>query len=227
MRSPMKSPLDDHPATATLKDESGRLAFRVMPRALTPQRAQLSDQASRIFGFGLLAASLVTIPDWQQPELPVMTAAFIGAWLGGAVLRWGMRAVFHTTTPIELGLECISVCRHGRWERFDRHQEHCFALLPHDQGEQERRRNEFNTRDAAARGEVVQMPVYFGDSFHVVLIYAGHRVDLMSIYGRQRAAAVVARLQYCDRVLEQEAKRAGAGDNPHASDDWYQSPGGL
>ncbi|MCY1382789.1 hypothetical protein D9M69_708470 [compost metagenome] len=73
----------------------------------------------------------------------------------------------------------------------------------------------------------MQKPVYYGDSFHVVLVYEGHRVDLLSVFGRQQAAAVVARLQYCDRQLEQESKNVGAADNPHAGADWHQSPGGL
>lgn len=227
MRSPMKSPLEGRPATFALTDEDCRLMFRVMPHELTPFRAKLADAISSLCGLGLCAASLVAMPDWRHPDLSVL-AIVIGS---AAVASWALHLVarrsFRATTRIELNLDSIRVRRVLGWERFDRRLEHCFALLPHDHTERERRSNELDTREAAARGQVVQMPVYYGDSFHVVLVYGGHRVDLLTVYGRQQAAAVVARLQYCDRLLDQEAKRLGAGSNPHVDADWHHSPGGL
>ncbi|MFD2644123.1 hypothetical protein [Pseudomonas japonica] len=223
----MKSPLSGNPPTRALTDEAGRLAFRVMPREITPFRAKLADGISSALGLGLMVASMTAISDWRHPDLSVLVAAFGSAALASWALRFAAREALKTTTQIELSLDSIRVKRVLGWARFDRCLEHCFALLPHDQAERERRRNELDTRFAATQGQVVQMPVYYGDSFHVVMVYAGHRVDLLSIYGRQRAAAVVARLQYCDRQLEQEAKRLGAGNNPHVDADWHHSPGGL
>ncbi|MGX1018154.1 hypothetical protein AB7M33_000830 [Pseudomonas sp. Y3 TE3536] len=227
MRSPMKSPLEGRPSTLQSTDEDGRLMFRVIPRELTPFRAKLADGISSALGLGLLAASVVSLPDWRHPDLSVLVTAFASACIGGWALHLVARRSFRATTRIELNLDSIRVRRVLGWERFDRRLEHRFALLPHDHTERERRSNELDTHEAAARGQVVQMPVYYGESFHVVLVYGGHRVDLLTVFGRQQAAAVVARLQYCDRLLEQEAKRLGAGDNPHVDADWHHSPGGL
>ncbi|MFZ6047403.1 hypothetical protein ACFW0H_14955 [Pseudomonas sp. CR3202] len=227
MRSPMKSPQEGRPSTFALTDEAGRLMFRVMPHELTPFRAKLADGISSLCGLGLLAASMVTLPDWRQPELSVLAVAFGGAAFGSWALHFVARKAFRATTRIELSLDSIRVKCVWGWKCFDRRLDHRFVLLPHDRAELERRSNELDTREASARGQIVQMPIYYGDSFHVVLVYDGQRVDLLSVYGRQQAAAVVARLQYCDRQLAQEAKHVGAGDNPHVNGDWHQSPGGL
>lgn len=113
------------------------------------------------------------------------------------------------------------------WRSYDRSLEHRFSLLQHDDTENERRRHDLAVRKASAEGQVVQKTVYYGDSYHVVLSYAGHRVDLLTVYGLPQAAAVVARLQYCDRLLDQEAKRGNGGEAPHAREEWHSAPGGL
>ncbi|MNG13571.1 hypothetical protein D3C84_972590 [compost metagenome] len=113
------------------------------------------------------------------------------------------------------------------WQSYDRQIDHRFVLLPHDASEHERRRNDLATREAAASGKVVQKPIYYGDSFHVVFVYAGHRIDFLTVFGRKQAAAIVARLQHCDQLLDAEAKRLGGRNIPPVNDDWHSSPGGL
>lgn len=228
MNSPMKSPLASRPRTQELIDKDGRLsAFRMRPRELTPLGAKLADAVSSILGLGLLVASVATLPDWRHPALPELAVAIGGTVAGIWILRIIAREAFRVNTRIDLDLESIRVRRLRGWERFDRRLEHRFVLLPHDGTERERRRNDLATREASANGHVVQKPVYYGDSFHVVLVYAGHRVDLLSVYGRKQAASIVARLQYCDQLLEQEAKRVGARTNPHVGAEWHDSPGGI
>lgn len=227
MRSPMKSPLEGRPCTQALADDGGRLAFRVMPRELTPFGARLAEGISSLLGLGLLAGSVMTLLDWRHPDLPGMALALGVSVLGYQLLRRVTLEACRVTTVIELGMEAVRVRRRLGWQSYDRGLEHRFLLLPHDETELERRRNELATREAAAHGQVVQKPIYYGDSFHVVLVYAGHRIDLLTVYGRQPAAAIVARLQYCDRRLDEEAKRGSGGANPHAEADWQQSPGGL
>lgn len=227
MNSPMKSPLEGRPSTFALTGEDGRLMFRVMPHELTPLRAKLADAISSLCGLGLFAVSMVTLPDWRHPDLSVLAVAIGGAAVASWVLHFVARQAFRVTTRIEMNLNSIRVRQVLGWKTYNRRLTHRFYMLPHDRAELERRNNEFDTREAAARGQVVQKPVYYGDSFHVLLEYAGHRVDLLTVYGRQTAAAVLARLQYCDRLLDQEAKHVGAGDNLHVDGDWHQSPGGL
>ncbi|NBA98553.1 hypothetical protein GUY40_27115 [Pseudomonas sp. R5(2019)] len=224
----MKSPLDGRPRTQEMTDKDGRLsAFRVRPRELTPFGVKLADAITNILGVGMLVANVAALPDWRHPSLPKMAFVIGGTIASFWCLHWISRASFRVTTRIDLDLESIRVRRLWGWKRFDRRLEHRFVLLPHDGTERERRRNELATREAAANGKVVQKPIYYGDSFHVVLVYAGHRVDLLSVYGRKQAASIVARLQYCDQLLEQEAKRVGARTNPHVGAEWHDSPGGI
>lgn len=227
MRHQMQNPLTGQPLTRQLTDEAGRLAFRVTPRELTPFGARLADGTAALAGLALGAASFTMLIDWRSPDLLHMAAACGAVALGYQLVRWTAWAAFRVTTVIEMELETIRVRRPLGWKTLDRRIDHRFALLVHDDAEAERRCNDLETREAAAKGMVVQKPVYYGDSFHVVLVYAGHRIDLLTVFGRKQAASIVARLQYCDRLLDEEAKRGCGSTSAHAETDWPDAPGGL
>lgn len=227
MNSPMKSPLTGRPRTRKSTDEAGRLSLKVTPRELTPFRAKLAEGISAVLGLGLAAANFMPLLVGRHPDLPSMAIAFGATVLGFHLLRCVTREVCRVTTEIELGVDEIKVRRMLGWQSYDRRIEHRFVLLPHDAGEHERRRNDLATREAAANGQVVQKPIYYGDSFHVVFVYAGHRIDFLTVYGRKQTEAIVARLQHCDQLLDAEAKRLGGGNNPHIVGEWPHAPGGL
>jgi len=67
--------------------------------------------------------------------------------------------------------------------------------------------------------------VYFGQSAHVVLFYAGHRQDLLSVWGITIASAIVERLQYCDDCLNKALSMGGSAQTP--ADDWPEGTGGI
>lgn len=227
MSSDTQNPLSGHPPTAKTNDQAGRLLFRVTPCELTPFRAELANDMPAVFGAMLVVACITILICWSDPELwhVVMFMSYIA--LGSMYLCWAFQKFCRITTEIELGVDSIRVKRWTGWHSYDRGVEHRFLLLPHDRAEDERRRNDLAVREAAAKGEAVQPPVYYGESFHVVLVYAGHRIDFLTVFGMREAAAVVARLQYCDRLLNQEAKRGNGGGNARAGDDWHNAPGGL
>lgn len=227
MNFPMKSPLAGSPPTVQTTDQAGRLQFRVTPCELTPLGARLADITSGLMSLALAAGSALTLIDWHQPELPQMAAVVGVSLIGGWVLRWTAQKAFRVSTVIEIGMDTIRVRRLMRWQSYDRRPDHFFALQTHDYAEYERRRNDLATRKAAANSRVVQKPVYYGDSFHVVFVQEGQRIDLLTVFGRQPASAIVARLQYCDRLLEREAKRVGSGCTISPEDEWLKSPGGL
>ena len=60
----------------------------------------------------------------------------------------------------------------------------------------------------------------------MILIYAGQRVDLLSVFGAKEAAAIVTRLQYCDRLLNEAIAMSG-GISKRPEDDWAEAPGGM
>jgi hypothetical protein len=67
--------------------------------------------------------------------------------------------------------------------------------------------------------------IYYGNSAHVVMELAGHRVDLLEAFDQAVAGNIVARLQYCDRYIDAFLKkRGGWGESP----EWVENaPGGL
>ncbi|AXM99098.1 hypothetical protein DVB73_20825 [Pseudomonas plecoglossicida] len=223
----MKSPLAGHPPTRQTTDETGLLSFKVSPRELTPNRAKLANGISAVLGLVLAGANFMPLLQARQLYLQDLVTAIGATMLGYYLLRWVTLEACRVTTRIELKMDQVKVRRLAGWASYDRRIEHRFVLLPHDETEHERRCNDLATRQAAANGQIVQPPIYYGDSFHVVLVYAGHRIDLLTVYGRSHAAAIVARLQHCDQLLDAEAKRIGAGENPHIVGEWHQTPGGL
>ncbi|MDD2003617.1 hypothetical protein [Pseudomonas putida] len=225
MKPGMQNPMAGNPPTEQATDQAGRMMFRVTPRELTPETAECADVLGLLLKFALVAACFFVLSSWNDPEFPRVTAAIGTVALGYLAIRW--RQLCHTTTEIELRMDSIRVKRLFVWQSYDRSLDHRFSLLQHDDTENERRRHDLAVRKAAAEGRVVQKTVYYGDSYHVVLSYAGHRVDLLTVYGLPQAAAVVARLQYCARLLDQEAKRSNGGEAPHAGDEWAEAPGGL
>ncbi|MCE6978594.1 hypothetical protein EI534_14630 [Pseudomonas frederiksbergensis] len=227
MNSPMKSPLLGRPPTRQTTDKSGLLSFKVSPRELTPNKARLADGISTLIGLVLAFANFIPLLHERRLISPDLVTAIGVTVFGYYLLRLVTLEACRVTTRIELRMGQIKVRRLTGWESYDRHVEHRFVLLPHDEAEHEQRCHDLATRKAAANGQVVQPPIYFGNSFHVVLMYAGHRIDLLTVYGRPQAAAIVARLQHCDQRLDAEAKRIGAGTNPHTDGEWHHTSGGL
>lgn len=225
MKPDIQNPMAGNPPTEQATDQAGRMMFRVTPRELTPETAECADVLGAVLWLALVVACFFVTSSWSVPEFPRVTAVIGTVALGYLALFW--REICHTTTEIELRMDSIRVKRFFVWRSYDRGVEHRFLLLPHDDTENERRRHDLAVRKAATDGRVVQKTVYYGDSYHVVLLYAGHRVDLLTVYGPPQAAAVVARLQYCDRLLDQEARRGNGGEAPHAREDWHSAPGGL
>ncbi|MFG0542151.1 hypothetical protein ACF8EA_18490 [Pseudomonas sp. YQ_5] len=225
MKPDMQNPMAGNPPTEQATDQAGRMMFRVSPRELTPETAECADVLGLLLKFALVAACFFVLSSWSDPEFPRVTASIGTVALGYLAIRW--RQLCHTTTEIELRMGSIKVKRLFVWQSYDRSLDHRFSLLQHDNTENERRRHDLAVRKASAEGRVVQKTVYYGDSYHVVLSYAGHRIDLLTVYGLPQAAAVVARLQYCDRLLDQEAKRGNGGEAPPAGNEWADAPGGL
>jgi hypothetical protein len=222
-----RHPLSSHPPTSEKTDGAGQPVFTITPSELTPFRAKAADQISFVLSLGLAAMLIITLLHWRNPALPEYVFAVLIFLAGRKILRWAMREMFHVQTVIVMDINTIKVRRGLRWRPYDRTLDHQFALPFHDLTTYEQRNNDYAARKASKNGNVIQPPTYYGDSRHVVMIYAGHRVDFMSVYGPQRAANIVARLQYCDRRLDEAAKKGGSGFNPHADNDWHESPGGL
>ena len=226
MSNVFRNPLDGYPHTVETTGADGVPSFTIMPRPLTPDRAKAAHGMASLLSFGLFIAVayyLWTVAGIGLPQIAVAAVLLMGV---GHVLPRLCESGFRRPTEIRMTAEAISVRSARGWVHYSRLLEHRFALYPHDWTSWEQRNHDYVTRQAAADGHVVSPAVYYGESVHLVLVYAGHRVDLTTVYGPSEAAAIVARLQYCDRCLD-KALEMGGGVPKRPEDEWNDSPGGM
>lgn len=220
------NPLEGYPQTSETKGPDGLPSFRISLRTLSPERARLAhftgQAASLLFliwsAYGLWAArAQVGVPECVVALLLVFVAARLLPFLAEIALR--------KSGEIVMSASAVAVRRGRGWAHYNRLLEHRFVLKEHDLTAWERREIEYQVRDAGTSREAVNPTVYFGESAHVVLVYAGHRQDLLTVWGRATASAIVERLQYCDDCLNKALSMGGAAQTP--DDQWADGPGGI
>lgn len=226
MSNVFRNPLDGYPHTVETTGADGVPSFTVTPRPLSPDRAKAAHGVASLLSFGLfilVAYYLLTVAGIGVPQLAVAVVVLMGV---GHHLPRVCESAFRRPTEIKMTATAISVRSARGWVHYSRLLEHRFALYPHDWTSWEQRNIDYETRRAAANGHVVSPTVYYGESLHLVLVYAGHRVDLATVWGQSEASAIVARLQYCDRCLD-KALEMGAGVPKSPEDEWNASPGEM
>lgn len=227
MLTRVKQPLHGKPETVEEIDLHGKPSFSIVVRELTPARAIVADGAAKLFAWALFGWFAVLL--FQHPGTPALgegIAACVGAYLSFFAFRGMAQACLRRKTLLVITTDLIRVKRLLSWDGYRREIEHRFALLNHDGMQDEQQRLDYQQRKASARGQVIRKQSYYDKSFHVVLLYAGYRVDLVDVFGQKEAAAIVARLQYCDRRLN-DATGAANGVAHSPADDWDHVPGGL
>lgn len=226
MSTRLKNPLEGYPQTTETKGLDGLPSFRISLWTLSPERARLAhgtgQAASLVFlilsSYALwVARAQVGVPECVVALLLFLAAARLLPCLAEIALR--------KSGEIVMSASAVAVRRGRGWAQYNRLLEHRFALKEHDLTAWERREIEYQVRDAGTSGEAVNPAVYFGESAHVVLVYAGHRQDLLTVWGRAEAAAIVERLQYCDDCLNKALSMGGAAQTP--DEEWANGPGGI
>lgn len=221
-----QNPLSGRPVTFELLDGHGKPKFTIKPEELTPLRCKAADGFKFLIGVVLSITCILAILGlpafFVEPVLRIIVPAVIAYF----VLGWMFRSVLKRNTKIVMTTEAISVRRWYGWVRYNRNLPHQFALLNHDKMREEQQRHEHEVRKASAGGRVLRKKAYYAESFHIVLVYAGQRRDLLTVYGQKEATAIVTRLQYCDGRLN-EATRMGAGGGQTPDEEWNTAAGGL
>lgn len=221
-----KSPFEGEPATAEARDEAGNACFKITCKTITPFRERIVDSLTSVVDYGLWGMGVLGLIQSRDPSVLI--------FLGGISLigrRWYRRWIaeeFITSTTIMISEGAIAVQRgmFSGTETFDRHQVHRFALLQHDKAQDEQREHEHGQREDQSRREVELRKPYYQDSFFVVLEYLGQRHDLIEVYGRKDAMAILARLKACDEMAEAQT-RQGQGLATRPQDEWGPQPGDI
>lgn len=221
-------PLSAWPQTVEFTAPDGLPAYQITPHVLTPGRARAANTCADILQLLLLGACVY---GFMSNYIPGDVLWHLAGWIGvfaacNMLVRRRIPPLFRTTTVIEMTTEMVGVRRGTRWERFPRRIEHRFAHKQHDLARWEERANEVERQAASIDRKVARLSHYYADSFHIALELAGHRYDLLVVYGPQEAAAVLARLQYLDRLLDAAIKR-GNGVPEHGADEWHDAPGDV
>jgi hypothetical protein len=210
------SPFTGGPATTMSGD-----TVQVELCELTPEGAQRADGLGAFAGFILLVVTLCMLS-----QGPVFLAPFLGALLvpplvSGWTRRALRRAVHVVFTPTE-----FKVKRKGKWYVYNRSIDHSFMVLEHDRARYEREALDVLARREQSKGTFKVYTRYYGEAAHVCLNYYGQRHDLIDVYDKRRAQAVAARLQACDRLMDNYAK-SGQRRGLDVEDEWAAQPGGL
>jgi uncharacterized membrane protein len=225
VRQKYRNPLSGNPHTVQTRDRDGMPRFNITPRELTPGGAKLVDAICAVVG-AMLALGNVAVVVTSHTGTTAILQSIIASFALYCAIAWSVRRALRRETSIRMTTEAISVRRWHGWQHYARDLEHRFALQAHDNAKHEQQQHEYEIKRASARGRFVRKTAYYGESFHVVLLHAGHRQDLLTVYGQKEATAIIARLQYCDRCLD-EAMSMGGGIKQRPEDEWNDTPGGL
>lgn len=226
MSASFKNPLEGYPHTVETKGPDGLPSFRISLQSLTPQRARLAHGAADTASLCFLALSVYAL--WvttAQVGIAQCMAALLLVVVARRLLPRLAEIAFRQSGEIVMSANAVAVRRGRTWHRYNRLLDHRFALKEHDLTSWERREIEYRVREASTSGQAVNPTVYFGESVHVVLVYSGHRQDIVTVWGIAHASAIVERLQYCDDCLNKALSMGGAAQTP--GDDWPDGPGGI
>lgn len=219
------SPIKGWPKTRERTDRKGRTTITVTPRVLNPFTAKVSDYGAAMFT-GALMFQLASDVAAQGGHLGVMAFAFATGGLAYPVLKPILRFVLKSKVHIRFTKDQFMVRRFGWWRRYDRHQPHSFAAIPHDKAEQEKLELAEQAHKHRMKGKFFKPTKYYADSSHVIFQYHGQRVDVVTVMGVKDATAVLTRLQAVDRLIDGNATGNG-GINTTPEGEWTTQPGEI
>lgn len=226
MKSSITASFEGFPKTRQIVDHDGRIGFIITPRTLTPVKAMVADRAAVLMAISIAPLILFFLEkkythNWEIGVL--LTSPFVAYPLLKIAFAW----IFMAKAKMTLTPSMISFKRGGRKKAYDRTQPHSYSVIEHDKSRREQERHELAAHRAQAEeGEIIAKTKYYGDSFHICFNPIGQRKDILTVYGRKPALAILMRLKACDEIIE---AHAGLGDGLALSPDpqWAPQPGDL
>jgi hypothetical protein len=200
-----ESPLKGWPKTRPLRDKEDKTkGYRVRAKYLTPGRAKFSEDFVTLIGgcmtiayFGALFAERLV--GWRQILTVGVIYLVVVAVLGAARFVLG-RALIGKVTKLEFLPDTIRIKTGFRFRNYDRSLPHEFNFSIHDKAEDEQEK-EVEAAMRQKSDESVRRKFY-RKSFHVILRYAGQRIDVASVFGKNDAEALLVRLQLLDQLMD-------------------------
>ncbi|MEM7528429.1 MAG: hypothetical protein AAF416_12205 [Pseudomonadota bacterium] len=226
--TPNPSPFSGKPRTVAGTDASGAPTFTVRATALHPFVAKWSARAGIMAGVALFGAELYWLvtaqPSLDWADWVTLATAPIATPF---VVKFGVRHAFKTERVIRFSSRGVTV-RGALGDRtFDLNLPLRFSLLAHDREKSETERLEHLNRKWGRRyWWFPRFQPYLNKSSHLSLEHFDQRNDLMTIYGKDEARRIQARLNACLDVVRNHG-RAGQGTAFEAESDWSRQPGEI
>ena len=226
MKGNINPSFEDFPKTRQIIDHEGRIGFVITPRTLTPVRAMIAYWAAVAMAIAIAVLILIFLEKHPLTDDREIIALLAIPFVAYPLLKFTLPWLFKTRTQIILTPTVISIKRWGRKRPYDRTQPHSFSILENDRTQWEQERHELAVRRAQTHGEIISKKKYFGNSFHICFNPIGQRKDILTVYGRKPALAILMRLKACDEIIE---AHSGLGEGLALTPDpqWTSQPGDL
>lgn len=186
-----RSPFRGKPMTWTLynRDRSLR-GFRVKLEYLTPLRAKIADGAAIASAIGAMVGVIQIAPALPPQNEGLVIVAALAPAAAYPMIKFFYRRALRKSTLVEITRDLFRINGLFGWKTYDRNLPHRFALMQHDNAQEEWEDCEFAARKAAMKGKVLRETKYYQDSRHVVFDYVLQRIDVADVYGLDRKSVV-------------------------------------
>ena len=220
----VRHPFQGKPLTREVTDENGNLRIEVRAAVLTPLRARIADELALCTAVAVPTLLILYVTQ-HDPTLPKLVFAAASFFLR-PVFELAWRQSLRRTVKMVVTEKEFRFRTWAGWRVFDRALNHRFGLILHDKARRERDQHELEEQKAQQTKKVIKKKRYYQDSYHLAFEYVGQRNDIVAIYGRPEAQAVLARMKGVDEVINARAKRSdGAAMRPE--DQWVDQPGAI
>ncbi|GAB3326701.1 hypothetical protein [Haliea atlantica] len=217
------SPFAGEPYTENLVGVKG---YRVRPCELSPEGIKRAEAIGTILAMVIWGIAIFLLTGIKPESGLAWYAGLFGPALAYPLLIKMALAGQRREAVFDFTADTFSVWTGRQWLHYDRTLKHRFVMMTHDRAREEEEERELQRASAQKQGRAVNPKRYYADSYHIILQYMGQRHDLMTVYDKKRASAVLARLKVCDEVMD-NALKMGEGEAMTPGDQWDNQPGDL
>lgn len=197
------TPYQTWPPAKRSVDKDGKQKIVVAPHYAHPFGVKWADRLSlaavppAICAAGYAATQVNT----EEPIAAYVALAASPA-IAFVATRFWLYDLFKRTCKISFTADEIVVRGWVRDQRYDGKLQHKFVLYPHKYTKREEERIAHRQAQVKRRWWRPTPKRYYAKSWHVALDYMGQRIDLMTVYERDKAQAVCAKLNLCSAGVD-------------------------
>lgn len=225
-----KGAFDGGPKTTDTIDLYGVPTIEVKLTATDPFWRKVADRVGMILlmpSLGMIAIHFLNSPrlqaDWSGLGVDLMVVGGFLLWLTHMIRKVERHVKF---TPQALLVKRRRLLFGSYWEEYELNQPVRLTMLLHDRALQEREENEFRRAKASMSGKALRTESLYQNSFHICVEHYGQRNDIITVYGRKEATAILTRLKACLEINKARAGRS-ASTATEPGQQWKSMPGSL